>query len=66
MAMPYSKTPGTLFFDRQNVTDFLNQFSDLCKDYKLLTDEKIKQFSKYYDMQIGKTIETMKEWKHQD
>ena len=32
MAMPYPSMLGTLFFDGKNVTDFLDQFSDLCGD----------------------------------
>ena len=61
MAMPYPGMPGTFFFDRRNVMDFLDRFLDLCGDYKLTNDEKMKRLPRYYDMQIGQTIETMKE-----
>ena len=66
MAMPYPGTPGTPFFDGRNVTDFLDRFSDLCEDYKLSADEKMKRLPRYCDMRIGRTIETMKEWNLRD
>ena len=59
MTMPYSGTPGTPYFDDRNVTDFLDHFSDLCADYKLLDEEKIRRLPWYYDMRIGQSIETI-------
>lgn len=61
MAIFYSKTFSKFFFDGQNVINFLNQFLDLCKNYKLLEDKKIKWLLKYCDMQIKQIIEIMKE-----
>lgn len=49
------------FFNGQNVTDFLDQFLYLCKNYKLLKDKKIKQLLKYCDIRIRQIIEIMKE-----
>ena len=66
MTMPYSGIPKTPYFDGRNVTDFLNRFSDLCADYKLLNQEKIKRFSWYCDMKISQSIKSIWEWKDQD
>ena len=44
----------------------MDQFSDLCRDYKLTDDEKIKRLPRYCDMRIEQTIETMKEWRKRD
>ena len=63
MAMPYPGTSGTPFFDRRNVTDFLDRFLDLYGDYKLTNDKKMKRLPKYCNIWIRQTIETMKEWK---
>ena len=53
MIMPYLGTPRTPYYDSKNVTDFLDHFSDLCADYKLLDKEKMRQLPRYYDMKIG-------------
>ena len=63
VGMPYPGTPGTPYFDGQNVTDFLNRFSDLCADYKLPNTERIKKLPRYCDVQIGQLIEATREWK---
>lgn len=33
--MAYPGTLGTPFFDGRNITDFLEQYKDLCADYRL-------------------------------
>ena len=43
MTMPYLGTSEILYFDGRNVTDFLDRFSDLCADYKLLNEEKMRR-----------------------
>ena len=42
IAMPYSSTLVIFFFDEKKITDFLDWFSDLCKDYILINDKKMK------------------------
>ena len=50
MTIPYFSTLGTPYFDNRNVTDFLNYFSNLCTDYKLLDKEKMRRLFRYCDM----------------
>lgn len=33
--MPYPSTPGTPFFDGSNVTNFFNQYSRMCTNYRV-------------------------------
>ena len=66
MPMPYPGTPGTPYFDGRNVTDFLDRFSDLCADYKLSDEEKMRRLPRYCDMRIGQSIETIREWRDRD
>lgn len=35
LTMAYPGTLGTPFFDGRNITDFLEQYKDLCADYRL-------------------------------
>ena len=64
--MPYLGILKTPYFDGQNVTDFLDHFSDLYVDYKLSDKEKIKQFPWYCDMRISQSIKTIQEWQDRD
>ena len=61
--MPYPGTPGTPYFDGRNATGFLDRFSDLCADYKLSDEEKLRRLPRYCDMRIGQPIETIREWR---
>lgn len=48
-----------LFFDGQNITDFLNRYSQLCSDYDLSKSEKIYRLPWYCEFFIGKYIEIL-------
>ena len=41
IVIPYPGTPGDPFFDGQNITDFLERYSQLCADYRLSESEKL-------------------------
>ncbi len=41
MVIPYPSAPGAPFFDGQNITDFLDRYSQLCSNYRLSEAEKI-------------------------
>ena len=59
MAMPYLGTPRTPYFDSKNVTYFLDRFFNLCADYKLSDEKKIKWLPWYCDMRISQSIKTI-------
>ena len=46
----------------RNVTDFLDRYSDLCTDYKLSDEDKMRRLPRYCDMRLGWAIETIQEW----
>ena len=62
IAIPYLSVLKTFFFDGKNVIDFLDQFLDFYRDYKLTNDKKMKRLLRYCDMRIERTIMTIKEW----
>jgi hypothetical protein len=43
------KTFKTFFFDEYNITKFLNRYANLCLNYNLEKEEKIRRLSRYCD-----------------
>ncbi len=39
--IPYPGTPGSLFLERANISEFLERFDNMCDDYRMSTSEKI-------------------------
>lgn len=40
MPMPYPGAPGSPFFERANVTEFLERYENMCEDYRISLVEK--------------------------
>ena len=57
--MPYLGAPRTPFFEGSNVTDFLDQYSQMCTDYQVDKHEKIKWLSGYCEIFTRKYVETL-------
>ena len=57
--IPYPGTPGTPFFDGQNITDFLDRYNQLCSDYHLSESEKIYRLPWYCELFMGKYIKIL-------
>ena len=43
--MPYPGVPGTLFFEKANVSKFLERFENMCNNYQMAAFEKIRRLS---------------------
>ena len=59
MTMPQPGTPGTPFFQGKNVSEFLSRYEDMCEDYHVGNNERIRRLPRYCDMLIGQTIESL-------
>lgn len=59
LIMPYSDIPGAPFFDRQNITHFLDLYDQLCSDYCLSESEKIYWLWWYCEFFIRKYIKIL-------
>ena len=59
MTMPQPGTPGTPFFQGKNVSEFLSRYEDMCEDYHVGNNEKIRRLPRYCDMLIGQTVESL-------
>lgn len=58
MVMPYPGTPKTPFFEGSNVTNFLDRHCQMCTDYRVDKQEKMKRLLWYCGMFTKKYIET--------
>ncbi|MCJ1348591.1 hypothetical protein MMC31_006823, partial [Peltigera leucophlebia] len=52
IVLPYPGSPGTPYFG-QNITDFLDRYSQLCVDYRLSESEKIHRLPWYREFPTG-------------
>jgi ABC-type multidrug transport system ATPase subunit len=48
--MSASRTSKASFFDEYNVIEFLDRYADLCQNYDLEKEEKIRRLSRYCDL----------------
>ena len=65
-AMPLPSAPGSLCFNGRNIFNFLEQFSDLCRDYKLTDMQRIAKLPHYCEIHIAKLIKTMRTWRERN
>jgi hypothetical protein len=54
--MPAARTPGTSIFSGTNVTDFLEVFNDLCKEYFVEEKERLAKVYRYCERYTRKYI----------
>ncbi len=47
--MSASEISRTFFFDEYNVIEFLDQYADLCQNYDLEEEKKIRRLFRYCD-----------------
>ena len=59
IVIPYPGAPGAPFFDGQNITDFLDQYSQLCSDYGLSELEKTHRLPWYCELFVGKYVKIL-------
>ena len=57
--MFYPGSPGTSYFEGSHITDFLNSYSQMYIDHQVDKHKKIMRLSWYYELFIGKYIETL-------
>lgn len=59
MPMPYSQAPGSPFFERANVTEFLEKYENMCKDYHISLVEKIRRLPLYCKMFTARHVKSV-------
>ena len=65
-AMLLLSAPGSPCFNRRNISNFLEQFSDLCCNYKLTNMPRIAKLPHYCELYIAKLIKTMRTWQERN
>ena len=60
--IPLLGSPGAPYFKGANITEFLEQFKEMCKDYKVEgSSEKLKRLPKYCATMISQSIKNTTE-----
>ncbi len=57
--IPYPGSPGVPYFEGSNIIDFLDRYSQVCTDYQVDKQEKIKRLNWYCEVFTSKYIETL-------
>jgi hypothetical protein len=66
MPMPLPGTLGSPMFEGANITEFLECYEDLCSDYHVSAEDKIKRLPRYCVQPIAENIRFLKEWRDRD
>ena len=66
VSMSSSETSEIFFFKEKNVTDFLERWKDICKNYKLNDIKRLRRLSRYCEKLIKNNIKFMKEFEEED
>lgn len=56
MAIPFPDTPGGLYFDGQNVINFIENYKNICLDYYVFDFDCYKRLPKFCELLTGKYI----------
>lgn len=59
IVMPYPGTSNAPFFDAQNITYFLDLYSQLCLDYRFSESEKINHLLSHCEFVIGNYVKIL-------
>src|SRR4051794_13489366 len=51
--------PGAPLFDGNDITDFLERFDDMCMEYKIGVEQKVRKLPRYCEVVIGRYIKTI-------
>ena len=60
--LPLPGSQGAPFFDGNHVTEFLNQFEDMCIDYNVSQKDMLTKLPRYCSHTIQLTILSLPEW----
>jgi hypothetical protein len=66
MPMPLPGTLGSPIFKGANITEFLECYEDLCSDYHVSAEDKVKRLPRYCVQPIAENIRFLKEWRNRD
>jgi hypothetical protein len=64
--MPLPSIAGVPLFEGANATEFFDRFEDLCKDYGVSDEDKLRKLPYYCSRDIRDTIISLKEWEAKD
>ena len=59
-------TSGTLYFERANISEFIEHFEDIYDDYQIRDENKIKRVPRYCTQVIGQFMKEIKKYQDED
>ena len=64
--IPLPGTPDTLYFEEVNISEFIEYFENICDDYQVRDENKIKRVPRYYTQVIGQFVKGIKKYQDED
>ncbi len=64
--IPLSGTSDIFYFERANISEFIKRFEDICDDYQVRDENKIKRVPRYYTQVIDQFVKEMKEYQNEN
>ncbi len=59
-------TPGIFYFEGVNISEFIECFKNMCDDYQVKDENKIKRVLRYCMQVIGQFVKGMKKYQDED
>ena len=66
LPMPQPGVPGSPWFDGTNVTEFLDRYSNMCRDYHVSEKEMVRRMLWYCDSIVAQNIRSLTAYQDQD
>ncbi len=64
--MPLLSIPGIPYFEEVNISEFIERFEDICDNYQVKDENKIKRVPRYCTQVISQFVKGIKEYQDED
>ncbi len=64
--MPLPDIFSISYFEGANISEFIERFENICDDYQVRDENKIKRVPRYYTQMINQFMKKMKEYQDED
>ncbi len=64
--IPLPGTPDTLYFEEVNISEFIEYFENICDDYQVRDENKIKRVPRYCTQVISQFVKGIKKYQDED
>ncbi len=64
--MPLPGTPDIFYFEKTNISEFIERFEDIYNNYQIRDENKIKRVPRYCTQVIDQFIKEIKKYQNED